>query len=225
MRKHIPNLLTISNLICGCLALFYSFHNNLIASACLIGIASIFDFMDGFVARMLNESSPIGKELDSLADLVSFGLVPGSVIFHLIDTSYLHTYSFIALAIPIFSAYRLAKFNTDERQNKYFIGLPTPANALIILSIPLITHLQPNSFISRFINIPEFLIFATIILSILLVSELQLLSFKFNTLRFNENKGQYYFIGISLIMIVLLKFSAIPILAIIYLLISILTIK
>ena len=102
MRKHIPNLLTISNLICGCLALFYSFHNNLIASACLIGIASIFDFMDGFVARMLNESSPIGKELDSLADLVSFGLVPGSVIFHLIDTSYLHTYSFIALAIPIF---------------------------------------------------------------------------------------------------------------------------
>ena len=127
MRKHIPNLLTISNLICGCLALFYSFHNNLITSACLINV-SIFDFMDGFVARMLNESSPIGKELDSLADLVSFGLVL-ALPFHLIDTSYLHTYSFIALTIPIFSAYRLAKFNTDKRQNKYFIGLPTPANA------------------------------------------------------------------------------------------------
>ena len=92
--------------------------------------------MDGAVARLLNVSNPIGKELDSLADMVSFGLVPGSVVFHLLEESPLSQYSFMALIIPIFSAYRLAKFNVDENQNENFIGLPTPANCLVFISIP-----------------------------------------------------------------------------------------
>ncbi|MCS5664109.1 MAG: CDP-diacylglycerol--serine O-phosphatidyltransferase, partial [Flavobacteriales bacterium] len=134
MLKHIPNLLTISNLICGCIALYFTFHNNLVLAAYIIGLAAVFDFMDGAVARLLNMSSPMGKELDSLADMVSFGVVPGSVVFHLLEASTLSAYSFVALTIPAFSAYRLAKFNVDERQNENFIGLPTPANCLIFVS-------------------------------------------------------------------------------------------
>ena len=116
MSKHIPNLLTILNLICGCIALYFTFQDKLVITAYLIGLAVIFDFLDGAAARFLNVSNPIGKELDSLADMVSFGLVPGSVVFHLLKESPLSQYSFMALLIPIFSAYRLAKFNVDENQ-------------------------------------------------------------------------------------------------------------
>ena len=135
MSKHIPNLLTISNLICGCIALYFTFQGKLVFTAYLISLAAVFDFMDGAVARLLNVSNPIGKELDSLADMVSFGLVPGSVVFHLLEEDALNQYSFMALLIPIFSAYRLAKFNVDENQNENFIGLPTPANCLLFVSI------------------------------------------------------------------------------------------
>ena len=121
MSKHIPNLITISNLICGCIALYFTFKDELVFTAYLIGLAAIFDFMDGAVARFLNISNPIGKELDSLADMVSFGLVPGAVVFHLLEESPLRQYSFMALIIPIFSAYRLAKFNVDENQNENLI--------------------------------------------------------------------------------------------------------
>ena len=133
MSKHIPNLLTISNLICGSIALYFTFQGELVFTAYLIGLAAIFDFMDGAAARLLNVSSPIGKELDSLADMVSFGLVPGSVVFHLLEEGALSQYSFIALVIPIFSAYRLAKFNVDEDQNENFIGLPTPRGRMIVI--------------------------------------------------------------------------------------------
>ena len=122
MSKHIPNLLTISNLICGCIALNCTFQGELVFTAYFIGLAAIFDFMDGAVARLLNVSNPIGKELDSLADMVSFGLVPGYVVFYLLEESSLSQYSFIALLIPVLSAYRLAKFNVDENQNENFIG-------------------------------------------------------------------------------------------------------
>ena len=120
MSKYIPNLLTISNLICGCIALHFTFQGELVFTAYLIGLAAVFDFMDGAAARLLNVSHPIGKELDSLADMVSFGLVPGSVVFHLLEDTPLSQYSFMALVIPIFSAYRLAKFNVYENQRLYY---------------------------------------------------------------------------------------------------------
>ena len=181
MLKHIPNLLTISNLICGCIALYFTFHNNLVFAAYLIVLAALFDFMDGAAARLLKVSGPMGKELDSLADMVSFGVVPGSIVFNLLETSSLSTYSFIALTIPAFSAYRLAKFNVDDRQSESFIGLPTPANCLIFISFPLISTFQPGSFITEIIEMPEVLIGLTILLSLALVSEIPLFALKFNS--------------------------------------------
>jgi len=221
MLKHIPNLLTISNLICGCISLYFTFHNNLVLAAYIIGLAAVFDFMDGAVARLLNVSSPMGKELDSLADMVSFGVVPGSVVFHLLEASTLSAYSFVALTIPAFSAYRLAKFNVDERQNENFIGLPTPANCLIFVSLPLITSFHGESMIASVIEIPEALIALTLLLSLALVSELTLFSLKFKNLKFADNKLRFFFIGMAVLLLALLQFSAIPLIVLLYLILSI----
>ena len=220
MLKHIPNLLTISNLICGCIALYFVFHEDLILAAYLIGLAAIFDFMDGAAARILNVSSPVGKELDSLADLISFGLVPGAFVFHLLEASALNHLAFLALLIPAFSALRLAKFNVDERQTDYFIGLPTPANCLLFVSLPLITHYQDESFVAMWVEIPELLIGLTILSSIALVSELPLFSLKFKNLKYQENQLRFFFVGISGLLLVLLQFSAIPIIVVLYLILS-----
>lgn len=220
MLKHIPNLLTISNLICGCIALYFTFHNNLVYAAYLIGLAALFDFMDGAVARLLKVSGPMGKELDSLADMVSFGVVPGSVAFHLLENSSLASYSFIALVIPSFSAYRLAKFNIDERQTDSFIGLPTPANCLVFISIPLITTFQAESIIASVIVIPEVIIALSIILSLALISEIPLFALKFKNLKFSENKIRFIFLGLTVVLLAILHFSAIPLIVLIYLLLS-----
>ena len=222
MSKHIPNLLTISNLICGCTALYLSFQGELVFTAYLIGLATIFDFMDGAAARLLNISNPIGKQLDSLSDMVSFGLVPGSVVFHLLEESTLSQFSFIALLIPVFSAFRLAKFNIDENQNENFIGLPTPANCLVFVSIPLITTFNSESTIAYLFEIPEILLIITILMSLALVSKINIFSLKFKNLKFQDNKFKFLLITISIILLTCLEFLAIPIIILFYLIISIL---
>ena len=221
MSKHIPNLLTISNLICGCIALYFTFKGELVFTAYLIGLAAIFDFMDGAAARLLNVSNPIGKELDSLSDMVSFGLVPGSVVFHLLEESPLSQYSFMALIIPIFSAYRLAKFNVDENQNENFIGLPTPANCLVFISIPLITTFNSESTIAYLFEIPEILLIITIIMSLALVSRINMFSLKFKNLKFQDNKFRFFIITMSIILLTWLEFSAIPLIILLYIMMSI----
>ena len=223
MLKHIPNLLTISNLICGCIALYFTFHNNLVFAAYLIGLSAMFDFMDGAVARLLKVSGPMGRELDSLADMVSFGVVPGSVVFHLLEATSMSSYSFVALLIPALSAYRLAKFNIDERQTDGFIGLNTPANTLFFISFPLISHFQPDHFLNTWIAIPELLILLTVLMSFSMVSEIPLFAFKFKDLRLADNKLRFSFIGLSVILLVMLQFAAIPLLVLLYLFLSIAT--
>ena len=223
MLKLIPNLLTISNLICGCIALYFTFHNNLVFAAYLIGLSAMFDFMDGAVARLLKVSGPMGRELDSLADMVSFGVVPGSVVFHLLEASTLRSYSFVALLIPALSAYRLAKFNIDERQVDGFIGLNTPANTLFFISFPLISHFQPDHFLNSLIAIPELLILLTVLMSFAMVSEIPLFAFKFKNLSFADNKLRFSFIGLSVVLLVMLQFAAIPLLVLLYLFLSIAT--
>ena len=221
MSKHIPNLLTISNLICGCIALYFTFHSKLVFSAYLIGLAAVFDFMDGAAARLLNVSNPIGKELDSLADMISFGLVPGSVVFHLLEESPLSQYSFIGLVVPIFSAYRLAKFNVDENQNENFIGLPTPANCLVFVSIPLITTFNSESTIAYLVEIPEILLIITVLMSLALVSRINMFSLKFKNFKLQDNKFRFFLITISIILLTWLEFSAIPLIILLYILMSI----
>jgi CDP-diacylglycerol---serine O-phosphatidyltransferase len=155
IKKNIPNAITCCNLLCGCIAIVQAFEGRLDWAAYLVGMAALFDFFDGFAARILKVSSPIGKDLDSLADMVTFGLVPGIVMFLLlratpvpmptngmyVGTGYHSPFeltAYVAFLIPVFSAIRLAKFNNDSRQSDSFIGVPTPANAIFICSLALL---------------------------------------------------------------------------------------
>ncbi len=240
IKKHIPNAITCCNLLCGCLAIVQAFEGNLVNAAYLVGLAAIFDFFDGFAARLLRVASPIGKDLDSLADMVTFGVVPGVVMFKLIEISRLFNIAldanipdvsaiatgnsiyfpqYIAFLIPIFSAIRLAKFNNDTRQSDSFIGVPTPANAIFICSIPLISEHNDISFILN----TYVLIIVTIIFSLLLTSEIPLFALKFRNFSWRGNRIRYTFLGLSLLLLITLQFVGIPLVIILYILMSLVT--
>ena len=213
MKKHIPNALTCANLLSGCIGIVFAFKGNLNVAAYAVLVSGIFDFFDGFSARLLNVKSEMGKELDSLADVISFGFLPGVVMFQLITqsnqtTTYL---PYVAFLITIFSALRLAKFNIDTRQSEDFIGLNTPMNSLFIVSLPFIQQQYPGILDSTLL-----LIGITILMSWLLVSEIKIYSLKFGTLNWKDNKVKYIFLMISAVLIAFLKFAAIPIVLILY---------
>jgi CDP-diacylglycerol---serine O-phosphatidyltransferase len=235
IRSNIANYITSLNLLCGCIAVYYLFRGNFMAGVFLVLAAAAFDFADGFVARMLHVKSAIGTQLDSLADMISFGLVPGVAMFQLLTLS-LQVWHFnlpsqipfIAFLIPLLSAWRLAKFNIDERQTDHFIGLPTPANALVIISfLPLVSRkfespLFPwNDYLFYFLTHPAVLISATISLSFLLVSNLPLFAMKFKSFGWKENRIRYIFIAASLVLIILFYFVAVPFIIILYIVLSI----
>ncbi len=227
MKKHIPNALTCGNLFCGCIGIVAAFDNELILAAYLTGIAAVLDFFDGFVARWLKAYSPIGKELDSLADCVTFGVLPGAIIFRLLRQSLGDGYGLIefsiipnlAFIISIFSALRLAKFNVDTRQSESFIGVPTPANAILISSIPLILQQTPE--LREVIVQPVVLLSLTLVMSFLLVAELPLFALKFQNYSFGANKIKYIFLILSVLLLVTLKFTAIPLIIVLYIVLSI----
>lgn len=228
MKKQIPNLITACNLICGCLALMQIAEGELIYASLFVLGGAFFDFFDGMAARLLKVSSPIGAELDSLADVVTFGLVPAFLAFSLIkiENSY-QWLPYVALIIAVFSAFRLAKFNVDERQTNSFIGLPTPANALFWISIPLMTWQMENgySFISihllvDFLTSLPVLLLLSIALSIALVAEIPLLSLKFKNLQWKDNKSRFLLVLISFVSILLFYFAAIPFIILLYFIIS-----
>ena len=207
----------------------------------LIGIAMIFDFLDGLLARALNATSLMGKELDSLADLVSFGVAPSIITYQLLKrsinigeniphmlsstSSYELIILFSAFLIAVFSALRLAKFNIDERQTDSFIGLPTPANAMLFASLPLILNANGSERIFNFVhNIvlnPYFLITLIVIQSFLLIAELEMFSLKFKDFSLENNKIKYGFLLISLVALIILHFYAIPLIIFFYILLSI----
>jgi len=209
MKRHIPNAITSLNLFSGSVGVVASLSGYWYLAFWMMIVASIFDFFDGMTARLLNVSSPIGKELDSLADMVSFGFLPAVIMFSMLSNSYnlpllrFQGFLFIpyfAFFIAIMSAIRLAKFNLDVRQNENFIGLPTPANALFIGGLSLITHFLCHcSPISHFIGNAYTLLALTFIFSILLVVELPLLSLKFKNLNFRDNLWRYLLVFGSII--------------------------
>jgi CDP-diacylglycerol--serine O-phosphatidyltransferase len=247
IKQHIPNAITCCNLLCGCLAIVQAFEGNLVWAAYLVGLAAIFDFFDGFAARLLRVTSPIGKDLDSLADMVTFGVVPGIVMFQLIKESSLQSmidYSLIggrtiypqsqiidnvsfiykvliysAFVIPVFSALRLAKFNNDTRQTTSFIGLPTPANAIFICSIPLILNYGNLGFMPN----PYVLSVTSLVLSFLLVTEIPLFALKFKFFGWKGNRVRYVFLALSLVLLITLQFVGIPLIIILYVLMSLIT--
>ena len=233
MKKHIPNAITCLNLLSGCLGIVFAFNSslivkgyeNIIYAAYGILVAAVFDFLDGLVARSLKAYSDIGKELDSLADMVSFGVLPSIIVYHLFlqgaQIEGLSTYlNYSAFLIAIFSALRLAKFNVDVRQSENFIGLPTPANAMLIASLPLIiTHSGP--FWKAYILNPFFLFIFSLGMSLSLVMELPLISLKFKNLDYRENLVRYILIISAVILILIFKFAAVPIIIFIYIILSI----
>lgn len=229
MRKHIPNAITCLNLLSGCLGIVFAFQGELVIAGYAILIAAIFDFLDGMLSRLLKAYSEIGKELDSLADMVSFGVLPSVIIYQLFLQSpqlgYLSTWlNFSAFLIAIFSALRLAKFNIDVRQTENFIGLPTPANALLIASFPMIID-QGNFLLSSYILNPFFLFVFSLGMGILLVTEIPLISLKFKSIRLSDNLLRYILLFSSLILLLIFKFAAVPIIIFLYFLISLIQFK
>jgi len=236
IKAQIPNTITLLNLISGSISIVFALEGNLTMAAWFIGIAALLDFFDGFSARMLHVSSEIGKELDSLADVISFGLAPGMILYILLSNSVSrpeiviagrNIVPFIAFLIPALSAYRLAKFNLDERQTESFIGLPTPANALMIASFPLILSQPANllgvntDIFANIINSSWFLIPFILVFSYLLIAELPLMSLKFKTFKWSDNKVRYSFLIISVLLLILLFYTAIPLIILIYILLSV----
>ncbi|MFN3589653.1 MAG: CDP-diacylglycerol--serine O-phosphatidyltransferase, partial [Spirosomataceae bacterium] len=223
----IPNFMTLGNLLAGCIGILAVFEGQLLFASLLIGVALILDFGDGFVARLLNQSSPIGKELDSLADMVTFGVLPSFILIHILQEPWvLHVHetkwylSYIPLFLALSSALRLAKFNIDTRQSDQFIGVPTPANGLIIASLPLISTYQPEY--ASYLLKPEILIGYTLIMSYLLIAELPLLAFKFKNFQWKGNQIRYVFLIFSVILILSLGFVSFPVLILSYIIISML---
>lgn len=209
--KHLPNVITSFNLLCGCLSIVSSFEGYYLAASLFVFAAVIFDFLDGFAARALKAYSELGKQLDSLADLVSFGVAPAFIVYSLIksvlliseiipeDLTPLNIFYLVSpFAIPVFSALRLAKFNIDPRQLKSFIGLPTPANAILFASLPLIMILTGSMKYYFLILNLKFLIPLIYIQSFLLVSPIPMFSLKLVNFRFRENYLCYIFIALSL---------------------------
>lgn len=202
IKKHIPNFITSLNLLSGSIGVYYAFQGNFAAVFLLVVLAATFDFMDGFAARWLKAYSPMGKELDSLADMVSFGLVPGVIAFSLLLSSGLPLWiSFAGFITPIFSALRLAKFNIDERQTSSFVGLPTPANALFWVGI---SHSYSTYLIAN-----NWLIFVLIVVfSGLLVAEIPMFSLKFKSYGWKTNQLQYIFLLVCIVLLTVFQMDA-----------------
>ncbi len=232
LKSQIPNIITLSNLISGTLAIYATFQGSVALAAYLILLAAVFDFFDGLAARVLNVSGELGKQLDSLADLVSFGVAPAFIALSLMGSldralqfSWETVFAFSPLIMVAFSAYRLAKFNIDTRQSEQFIGMPTPANALFWLSLPLISQSAGsgwlNQFYSGFLESNIAIVITALVFSLLLVSELPLLALKFKNTGLKENLYRYILIAISIILLAVFWVKAIPIILILYIVISI----
>lgn len=216
VSRHIPNALTCGNLLCGCVGIVGLIEQWPVPSAYFVWAACLFDFLDGFAARALKASSPIGKELDSLADMVSFGVLPSVSMYYMMrpatDVQWL---PLTAFALTVFSALRLAKFNIDERQHDGFIGLPTPANALLITALPFL----PGVVFDNEWSITALLLI-TAALCWLMVSPLPLLALKFKHLRWKENQLRFTLMVFSVLLIAILGRAAIVLVIIMYVLLS-----
>lgn len=216
MIKQLPNFLTCCNLICGCLGIIFLWEDQTIPSAYFVWGAVLFDFFDGFAARILKISSPIGKELDSLADVVSFGVLPALFMYKLIAFESPVPYlPYVALLIAICSAIRLAVFNIDVTQSESFKGLPTPANALFITALPFLHHQAFDP-----LHSPIVLTLITLIFSLLLVSRIDLFALKFENFSWKENKIRFTFLVLSVLLLAVLQFAALPLIIILYIALS-----
>lgn len=222
IKKHIPNFLTLLNLLCGCIAIVFIAEHRFDLAFYFVCLGIFFDFFDGFLARKFGVAGPLGVQLDSLADMVTSGVAPGFVMVKLMENqdafegeSY---WAYLGFIITLGACYRLANFNIDTRQSDSFIGLPTPANALFIMSLPLIIGECNHDIL--FFN--EWILIAITLLSAYVMNaEIPLFSLKIKDFSFQKYKLQIGFLATSLIMIVTLQYLAIPLLIVMYVLLSV----
>jgi CDP-diacylglycerol--serine O-phosphatidyltransferase len=218
--KHIPNAMTCGNLLCGCIGIVMTLRGHLDTASWLIGLALVLDFGDGFVARLVNVSGPFGKELDSLADVVTFGVLPATIVFQYGWFQGLGPISYGAFLITVLSALRLARFNIDTRQSDQFIGLPTPANTMLIAALPLMERYQPQYDAIWQNDIAWGMLIA---FSFMMVMNLPLFALKFKSFGWAENRVKYSFLIASVLLLLILQFAAIPLIILLYILVSILS--
>lgn len=217
----IPNFITLGNLLCGCLGLISIFEGDLKKASIFIFVALLLDFADGFVARLLHSSSEIGKQLDSLADVVSFGVLPSFIVFKNIETFSENEYmKYGAFLLAMFSALRLAKFNIDTRQSDSFIGLPTPANGILIATFPFL--IDNSDFWNKTLSNEWFWVSYVLIFSYLLIMELPLFALKFKDYSWAKNKVKFIFLALSAGLLVFFQFAAVPFIIVLYLVFSVL---
>jgi CDP-diacylglycerol--serine O-phosphatidyltransferase len=234
IKKHIPNIITLMNLLSGIIAVFYAVFGQLELAGLFVVIGIGFDFFDGFAARVLDVQGELGKELDSMADMVTSGVVPGIILFQLLlrattnssiesvfQLETVELIPFIGLIITLASAYRLAKFNIDTRQNTSFIGLPTPANTIIIISLPWIIAYSELEFFTRVLKNPYVLVAITLVCSYLLNAEIPLFALKFKNFSWKDNGYKFVFLGMSVILLITMQFIALPLTILLYVLISV----
>lgn len=229
MKKNIPNLITLLNLVSGTLAILFILRNQLLMGSLCITVALVLDFLDGFMARLLHARSPMGEQLDSLADLVSFGVAPGFIVWTLMDGStgsegglFANLIPFIFVLIPVFSAIRLARFTIDASQKYTFRGLPTPASAIFIVALPVIlADKNASSQVQSFISDPLVLLVTTLLISFLMIAPVNMLSLKFRDFSWKSNGWRYLILLVSVILIPLLRAGAFPVIIFIYVLVSV----
>ncbi|UMB54933.1 CDP-alcohol phosphatidyltransferase family protein [Lutibacter sp. A64] len=238
-KKHIPNLITLLNLFSGTVAVIFAVNNELEMAAYFVFLGIFFDFFDGLAARILKVQGELGKQLDSLADVVTSGVAPGIVVYKLLqtketigilnteiaswETQKIELLPFFGLLITLAAAYRLAKFNIDERQTSSFIGLPTPAAALVVLSLPLILNYSTLEVVTTIIENKWFLIGLTLVLSILMNVEIPLFSLKFKDYSWKNNQIKYVFLITTFILLAVMQFVAVPLIIIMYIVLSIIS--
>lgn len=220
VKNHIPNAITLLNIFVGVVGIIFVLDGDLLSGAYFVLLAAFFDFLDGFVARLLRVQGELGKQLDSLADVVSFGVLPGVMLFSLAkDNASLSLIPYLTLIIPMLSAYRLAKFNLDTRQSDQFIGLPTPANALLISTLP---HLI-LSYPSMGIWIQNSVVLAALawILGILLIAEIPLIAMKFQNFKIQGNEFRFILLLTALTLFSFFGLAGVPFIILVYIILSI----
>jgi CDP-diacylglycerol---serine O-phosphatidyltransferase len=245
--KQIPNLFTLLNLVCGCIAIVFTLQNGIMITgdeegsglvympeqiwmaSLFIGIAAVVDFLDGFVARFFNATSEMGKQLDSLADVVSFGVAPGMIIYQFLRLSFAQEengldvsviWLFPAFILPAAAAYRLARFNIDTTQSYHFKGMPVPAVGMFVASLPLIYWNVNQESIRHLLLNKWFLYGIVLVLSWLMISKLPLMAMKFKDYSVKNNLPKYLLVAIAIISVVVLKWLSIPAIILAYVILS-----
>lgn len=232
LKQHLPNTITCCNLLSGCFSILFSFSGMPVMASVMIFVAGLFDFFDGFTARLLNAHSPIGGDLDSLSDVVSFGVAPGFIMYHVMCSGMVEPiwpvggislFACFAFLLPVFSAVRLAKFNVDTRQTTSFIGLPTPPMAIFMASLPL--ALWQLGLLDQPVLNPYLCLGIVILFSVMMVCNLHFFSFKMKSVSWKGNEVRWIFLMIAVVGFAVFRFVALPFILLVYILMSVLFYK